>query len=561
MRILLLTHSFNSLAQRLHVELGGLGHQVSVEFDINAAVTREAVALFCPDLILAPYLKRAIPEDVWRAHPCLIVHPGSVGDRGPSALDWAILEGEPVWGVTLLQAEAEMDAGPVWAARTFPMRAAAKSSLYRNEVTEAALACVHEALARYPDYRAGRWQPEAHPCGRLRPSMRQAERAIDWSRDDTATVLRKIHSADSHPGLLDSLFGRACRLFDGAAAANAPAGAPGQVLGRRGEAILRATRDGAVRIGQVRLEQAEAIKLPAALVFPEAAGLPELAGAGGNEVADIRYQEQDGIGYLHFGFYNGAMGTSACERLRAAFIEAKRRPTRVIVLLGGADFFSNGLDLNRIEAADSPADASMRNIEAMDDLCREILLTDTHLTVAALQGNAGAGGAFLALAADRVWARRGVLLNPHYKNMGNLYGSEYWTYLLPRRLGEDAALQLMQRRLPLGAAAAARIGFIDACFDVPPEAFSASLRLPAAELAAESESLLAAKRRRLDEDAAKIEACRREELARMRRNFYGFDPSYHVARFHFVHKTLHSWTPRHLALHRELAWSVPGPTK
>ena len=43
MRILLLTHSFNSLAQRLHVELTGLGHLVSVEFDINVAVTREAV--------------------------------------------------------------------------------------------------------------------------------------------------------------------------------------------------------------------------------------------------------------------------------------------------------------------------------------------------------------------------------------------------------------------------------------------------------------------------------------------------------------------------------------
>ena len=33
----------------------------------------------------------------------------------------------------------------------------------------------------------------------------------------------------------------------------------------------------------------------------------------------------------------------------------------------------------------------------------------------------------------------------------------------------------------------------------------------------------------------------------MHRNFYGFDPSYHVARHHFVHKLPHAWTPRHLA--------------
>jgi putative two-component system hydrogenase maturation factor HypX/HoxX len=39
----------------------------------------------------------------------------------------------------------------------------------------------------------------------------------------------------------------------------------------------------------------------------------------------------------------------------------------------------------------------------------------------------------------------------------------------------------------------------------------------------------------------------------MRRNFYGFDSSYHVARSYFVRKTPPSWTPRHLAVHRDPA--------
>lgn len=77
------------------------------------------------------------------------MHPGIVGDRGPSALDWAIQTGAAEWGVTVLQAEAvEMDAGPVWANATFPMRVATKASLYRNEVTEAAVTAVLEALGR-----------------------------------------------------------------------------------------------------------------------------------------------------------------------------------------------------------------------------------------------------------------------------------------------------------------------------------------------------------------------------------------------------------------------------
>lgn len=63
---------------------------------------------------------------------------------------------------------------------------------------------------------------------------------------------------------------------------------------------------------------------------------------------------------------------------------------------------------------------------------------------------------------------------------------------------------------------------------------------------------LAEKRERRRRDAAEkpLAAYRAEELAEMQRNFYGFDPSYHVARYHFVYKLPHAWTPRHLARHR-----------
>ena len=112
MRILFVTHGFNSLTQRLYCEMVARGHDVSIEFDIADGVTEEAVALFKPDLIIAPFLKRAIPESIWSRYCCLVVHPGEPGDRGPSALDWAIQHGLKHWGVTVLQAEAEMDAGP-----------------------------------------------------------------------------------------------------------------------------------------------------------------------------------------------------------------------------------------------------------------------------------------------------------------------------------------------------------------------------------------------------------------------------------------------------------------
>lgn len=553
MRILLLTHAFNSLSQRLWSELVRRGHDVSIEFDIADTVAEEAVALFKPALIIAPYLRRAIPESIWARHVCLIVHPGIVGDRGPSALDHAIQQGVAEWGVTVLQAEAEMDAGPVWASANFPLREAAKASLYRNEVTEAATRAVLEAVTRFESGdvplrpQATHWQP----------LMTQEERRIDWQRDDTATVLRKINAADGFPGVEDELFGQPCRLFDAWPESELRAEL------RRETALLKATADGAVWIGHVK--RSDGIKLPTTLAFPESNAVPPAPTFDWWKQTnatwqDIAYEEADAVGFLHFEFYNGAMSTRQCERLRSALRWAKTRPTQALVLMGGGDFWSNGIHLNVIENAESPADESWRNINAMNDLALELIETPEQITIAAVGGNAGAGGCFLARAADFVWLREGVILNPHYKNMGNLYGSEYWTYSLPRRVGADEARAIMRNRQPLDAQRAVAVKFADAMLAGSRDAFRVDVARRAAELAAGAASLLAEKRatRARDEAAKPLAAYREEELAQMRRNFYGFDPSYHVARFHFVQKSPASWTPRHLARHRDLGWKTPA---
>ena len=570
MRILLLTHAFNSLTQRLAAELRQRGHEISIEFDIADTVTEEALQLFRPDLVLAPYLRRTIPKSIWSRQVCLIVHPGIVGDRGPSALDWAIQDGIAEWGVTVLQAQAELDAGPVWASMSFAMRGARKSSLYRNEVSQAATTAVLQAVQRFD---AGDFVPQPlafgpAPRGRWRALMKQTDRCIDWTHDDTATVLSKIHAADGFPGLADSLFGEGCHLFDGWPEAMLR-GAPGAVIGRRETALLRATVDGAVWIGHIK--RRGGIKLPAALAFErESAAVPELPLPGWwrSELAtwqDIAYEEAGPVGLLHFEFYNGAMSTVQCGRLRRALLWAKQRPTKILLLMGGMDFWSNGIHLNVIETAslgqDSAADESWRNINAMNDLTLELINTGQQITVAALRGNCGAGGCFLARACDLVWAREAVLLNPHYKNMGNLYGSEYWTYLLPRRVGLDAAQAIMRDRQPLTGRRALEIGFTDACLVGDAAVFRNEALQRAAALAAtpDLEDKLAAKRetRQRDEAAKPLAAYREEELTQMRRNFYGFDPSYHIARHHFVRKSPASWTPRHLARHRDLGWQIP----
>jgi putative two-component system hydrogenase maturation factor HypX/HoxX len=161
---------------------------------------------------------------------------------------------------------------------------------------------------------------------------------------------------------------------------------------------------------------------------------------------------------------------------------------------------------------------------------------------------------FLALGADRVYARDGVILNPHYKGMGNLYGSEYWTYLLPRRVAVAQARAIVDNRLPVGVNQACSLGLIDDHFGATPAAFRIEIEHRSVELAVDAgfAGLLEAKNRQrtADESAKPLETYRQEELERMRLNFFGFDSSYHVARYNFVHKVPRSRTPLYLAEHR-----------
>ncbi|MFJ9103164.1 enoyl-CoA hydratase-related protein [Streptomyces sp. NPDC102405] len=560
MHILLLASAFNSLTQRVHAELRERGHTVAVELVLPGGDLPETVRRHAPQLVVAPMLKTAIPEEVWTAHTCLVVHPGPVGDRGPSSLDWAIHEGVDQWGVTVLQADGEMDAGDVWASVPCRVPPVPKSELYRGEIADAALEAVLLAVERFaggiyvPREQDAAGTAEARP----RPYLDQSVRRIDWAEDSTQDVLRKLRAADSQPGVLDVLLGREWYLHGGHPE-SVLRGRPGELLATRAGAVCRATKDGAVWIPELRPRrvpgQPPTYKLPAVRALGDTVPplpdhpLPLLPEVRHDTWADIRYREDGNVGFLSFSFPGGAMSTEQCRRLLDAYREACERPTSVLVLGGERDFFSNGIHLGVIEAADDPAAESWANINAIDDLVEAVLTTTDRLVVAAVAGNAAAGGVMLALAADEVWCRSGAVLNPHYRLMG-LYGSEYWTHTLPRKVGPATAERLMREALPVSSASALRLGLVDRVVDRGPDEFAWEVGGLAARLASlpATASRITAKKTELDrlESATPLAGFREQELARMRRTFDDPDAPYHSLRRSFVHKERPACTPPHL---------------
>ena len=587
MRILLLSSAYNGLCQRAHTELEAAGHDVSITLALNSDYIRKRVTFFQPDLIICPFLKEKIPEDVWSRHLCLIVHPGIKGDRGPSSLDWAIMNDEKQWGVTVLQAVEEMDAGAIWATETFIMRQASKASLYRREVTQAAIKAIMEAVNRVE---SKTYIPEPLDYsktdirGELRPLMKQDVRSIHWETDDVSAIVKKINAADSAPGVVDVIYNQEYYLY-GAHIESDISGwqclfeswLPGEIIAKRQGAICRAAIDGAVWISHLKRkiqvkepfnkrflthEKQFDFKLPATKVLGSAVDktpelpIAELYKEKNQTFKEIWYEENHQVGYLHFDFHNGAMSTEQCQRLLEAYRLALLRPTKVLVLMGGKDFWSNGIHLNMIEAADSPANESWRNINAIDDWVLAILTTDNKLTVSAVWGGCGAGGAMAILAADKVWARKGVIFNPHYKAMG-LYGSEYWTYSLPKRVGPVKALELTQATLPIGTKKAKAIGYIDNILPDDYDLYLDQVRYEAEAMAADPlyEQMLVAKRdaRQMDEQNKPLAAYRAAELQKMKKNFYGKclpgEVNYHQARYNFVYKVKPKETSACLSRH------------
>ncbi len=545
MKIQFITSAFNGMAQRLWIELDRLNHEVKVVIPISDEQLIAETKNNNPELIIAPFLTSKIPKTIWKNYTCLIVHPGIKGDRGASSLDWAILKNKKKWGVTILEAVEKMDAGPIWAFNSFKMRNVSKAEIYRNEVTQAASKGILQAIKNFNN---PNFKPE--PLNYLDPKITgkwnnkttQNDFCFSW-HDKTESIIRKINAADSTPGVITTLFEKKYFCY-GAHFEGKLKGKYGTVLAQKDNAICIATKDNAVWLTHLKSVKKGSIKLPATIALKkDAKEITTLYNdpfktPGKSTWQEIRFEQEENIGYLYFDFYNGAMSSNQCIKLKNAIIEAKKR-VKLLVLMGGRDIWSNGIHLNIIENSKNPEQTSWENINAIDDLILEIITSTDLYIISALQGNAGAGGVPLALASDKILARKGIVLNPHTKNMG-LYGSEYWTYLLPKRIGYKKAKRFTEYCLPWGVEIAYEIGLIDGFYGENNIDFISFVKKQAQEIVSLSyfDKLIKAKKfqRKKDERNKPLENYRKEELKIMHENFFKNNNDYNFKRYCFVHK-------------------------
>ena len=524
-RIGLLYTRFASMPQALWTTLREDGHEVirPEDLQIRTPMSAEDMTRFArlaaPDVIFCPFLKEVVPAAVCERTTTWIPHPGIRGDRGPSSLSWAILDGEPTWGLTMVRAEPastpeELDGGNVGTWREFAMPAEATlGEVYAQHIVPAAIDCAREILARMAIDPAYRGVPLADfgrgATGRHRPALRQDRLAFAWD-DHPDQILRRVRAAPF--GVRTELGGRPVNVYDAhshdvtdarSRSLRTRADRPGKIVAHRDGAVLVATGGGGgVWIGHAKVKPADGgrgLKLPAVHAVPAAQldGLSESVLHAdrplhhGRTHQVIRYRREGRVGWIHAEPYNGAASTAFCDRLLDALWYAANQDTSAIALVGGKVAFNNGIHLGVIEAAGDPRAEAWANIQRIDDmaelvfnLSRGFQVPRRQTTIAVLGSSAGAGGAVLSACFDLVLARPSINLNYHYGSMG-LSGSELRSLVLPLRAGEQAATRLLAERLPVSPAVAQRLGLVDAIGPDDPPAFDRWARQLAAQVAAE----------------------------------------------------------------------------
>ncbi len=487
--VLVLSTSRTSLTTQTAKRLEREGYRVTradVKAEIAAAraATRKVVSAeeaadrlvkrHNPKLVVCPYMTTRIPASVHEKYRTLIFHPGPPGDRGPSSLDYAIIDGKLRWGGIVIAATHDpMDEGPLYASGLLEVPpGATKSSLYNGLMAALALDLIVEAVAKAFDqsfvpipFADG---PRPDPTATKRPLLKKEARrdAFSWGQS-ADEVLRRIRAGDGSPGQPTALCGQAVRVFDAHGPKEWKYGTPGEVVAIRDEAVLVCVGgDQAVWIGQVRLDELGAIKLPTTIALgehlPRLRALPSLQTWTPGEHSEILYWELNGVGYLMLTHYNGAMSPPQAERATAALRAAKARPTKVLVLLGN----STGINLCTIAARPTPAERgneAYSSIKAINRFVREILTPKPgQLIIYAFTGSAAAGGAHLAWGAPLVLAPNGPgLLSLSYIGMG-LTGSEFHSRTLPERVGKQrASILLMPDSDVVDFVEAKELGLVD----------------------------------------------------------------------------------------------------
>lgn len=217
------------------------------------AVREEFVALNA-DLAILAFVPYIVPPPVFSAPRLgsICFHPSLLPKyRGASAINWALIKGEAVTGLTLFWVDEGIDTGPILLQKEVKIDPDdTTGSLYFNKIFPLGVEAIAEAVdlikAGNPPRIA---QDESQAT--YDPPCRDEHGEIDWSKPAQA-VYNLIRGCDPQPGAHTRCNGKRVRIFDTRLLSGDHSSPAGQVSAIGAEEITIALNGGALRVKRMR---------------------------------------------------------------------------------------------------------------------------------------------------------------------------------------------------------------------------------------------------------------------------------------------------------------------
>jgi methionyl-tRNA formyltransferase len=243
----------------------------------------DELAALRPDLMVMAFVTQFVPEPVLNAptHGTIQYHPSLLPrHRGPSAINWAIIQGDAKTGNAIFWPDEGLDTGPVLMLQEVEIAPDdTLGSLYFDKLFPLGVEAMVESVDLVREGRAPKLvQDEAQAT--YENWCRKDDVEIDWSRP-VADVYNLIRGANPRPGAWTTIGSEQVEILDSERVDGDPGLPPGQVVAVDGDRLVVAADGGAIAIQVVRANGEKT----AAGDYARAAGLEPGAGLSGRRSA------------------------------------------------------------------------------------------------------------------------------------------------------------------------------------------------------------------------------------------------------------------------------------
>jgi methionyl-tRNA formyltransferase len=213
-----------------------------------------------PDLIVVAAYGRILPRQILALPPlgCINVHASLLPKyRGAAPIQWAILRGETVTGVTIMQMNERMDEGDILLQRSLQIFPGETYGDLQERLAALGAVALCDAVAEIREGRSVK-TPQDDRAATLAPMIKKEDGGIDWS-EPAETIVGRVRAYNPWPSTFTRLGGKLLKIHRASAVAAGHGEKPGTVL-MLGEKVRIAAGQGVVDIAELQLEGRKRLK-------------------------------------------------------------------------------------------------------------------------------------------------------------------------------------------------------------------------------------------------------------------------------------------------------------